>query len=85
MHSGSKSLGAINSAKQVLKLFMLDAIQRLGKPISRLLVSRNLDYHNSASVNLLTNEVVLNVHVLRSGISSRRLVEKVDGWLVILV
>jgi hypothetical protein len=64
---------------------MLDAIQRLGKPISRLLVSRNLDYHNSASVNLLTNEVVLDVHMLRSGISSRRLIKKVDSWLVILV
>jgi hypothetical protein len=85
IYSGSNSLGAVNSAKQVLKLFMLDAIQRLGKPIGRLLISRNLDYYNSATVDLLTNKVVLNVHMLRSGISARRLVEKVDGWLVILV
>jgi hypothetical protein len=71
IYTGSNSFRAIDDTKQLLELFMFNTIKRLSKPIGRLFVSRNLNHCNSATVNFLTNEVIFDVYMLRSGVSAR--------------
>jgi hypothetical protein len=64
---------AIDNAKELLESSMLEAIKRLRKAISSLMLGRNLEDHDSTTVHLLADIVKAYIHMFRTRVSTRRL------------
>jgi hypothetical protein len=64
---------AVNDAKELLEGSMLETIKRLSKAVSGLVLGRNLDDRDSATVHLLANVLKAYIYVLGTRVSTRRL------------
>jgi hypothetical protein len=64
---------AVNDAKELLEGSMLETIKQLSKAVSSLVLCRNLDDRDSATVHLLANVLKAYICVLGTRVSTRRL------------
>jgi hypothetical protein len=61
---------AVNNAKELLEGSMLETINRLRKAVSSLVLGRNLDDRDSATVYFLANIVKAYIYMLSTRVST---------------